>query len=348
MGDGSKSVKVGSRIAVFADPEDDIQSLEIPAEESAPEPKKEKSTASQSKDDDPKEKPPEKSNEPSRESKKATKGGPSGAAPRKQGTLLPSVLHLLKEKGLSKEDADKIPASGPSGRLLKGDVLAYLGRIEESYAAEQSQRIAKLGHLDLSNIKVVTPPAKKDAGKEAAKDAGASPKIEDVRVDVRLSISLAAVLSCQKRVEDSLGIYLPTATFIARAVDIANENLPPSKASKPSADELFNAILGLDKVAGPKGTKGRFVPQITALPVTNLAYQRPGPAAKPDIIDVLAGSKTASVRQRSIATAPGSSGLGGAVNMFSVNVPKGQEKRAAVFLERVKTVLEVEPGSLVL
>jgi hypothetical protein len=40
--------------------------------------------------------------------------------------------------------------------------------------------------------------------------------------------------------------------------------------------------------------------------------------------------------------------MSGEVNVFSVTVPKGDEKRAEVFLERVKSVLESEPGRLVL
>jgi hypothetical protein len=36
------------------------------------------------------------------------------------------------------------------------------------------------------------------------------------------------------------------------------------------------------------------------------------------------------------------------VNVFSVTVPKGEEGRARVFLDRVKLVLEEEPGRLVL
>jgi hypothetical protein len=41
-------------------------------------------------------------------------------------------------------------------------------------------------------------------------------------------------------------------------------------------------------------------------------------------------------------------GLSGEVNVFSVTVPKGEERRAQLFLDRVKTVLEEEPGRLVL
>ena len=43
-----------------------------------------------------------------------------------------------------------------------------------------------------------------------------------------------------------------------------------------------------------------------------------------------------------------SSGSGETMNVFSISVAKGEEKRARVFLERVKTILQVEPGRLVL
>lgn len=43
-----------------------------------------------------------------------------------------------------------------------------------------------------------------------------------------------------------------------------------------------------------------------------------------------------------------SASIGGAMNVFSVTVPMGEERRARTFLERVKTVLQVEPGRLVL
>ena len=35
-------------------------------------------------------------------------------------------------------------------------------------------------------------------------------------------------------------------------------------------------------------------------------------------------------------------------NIFSVSVPEGDERQGMVFLERVKEILEDEPGSLVL
>jgi hypothetical protein len=150
-------------------------------------------------------------------------------------------------------------------------------------------------------------------------------------------------MECQKRVQESIGVFLPVSTFIARATELANEELPRSKTAKPSADELFNAVLGLDKIAGKKASRGQFIPQVTALPPTIL---RPRMLAtkKPDTLDILAGKKS---------FAPKKSALGGAekivapLNVFSVSVPKGDERRGRVFLERVKSVLEVEPGRLV-
>ena len=73
-----------------------------------------------------------------------TGGSSAGKAQKQKYPLYPSVQHLLRENGLPKEEADKIPATGPNGRLLKGDVLAYLGRIKDNYTSELSERIAKL------------------------------------------------------------------------------------------------------------------------------------------------------------------------------------------------------------
>ncbi len=49
--------------------------------------------------------------------------GPAAAPAPAQQPLSPAVRKLIAENGL---DADQIPATGKGGRLLKGDVLAYL------------------------------------------------------------------------------------------------------------------------------------------------------------------------------------------------------------------------------
>jgi len=217
--------------------------------------------------------------------------------------------------------------------------LAYVGKIQESYPSELADGFKKRSQLDLSNIKVM--PKKEAPAKKAA--AAEAPKVvEDLPVEIALPISLTAVTECQKRVKDSIGVFLPLTTFIARAAELANENLPKSKTAKPTADELFNAVLGLDKVSGSSFSRGNFVPQMTSLPPTTVST-RSSSFKKPDILEVLAGKKTAARG----AKAAGAQTVIGPLNVFSVSVPKGDEKRGRVFLERVKAVLEAEPGRLV-
>ena len=335
QGDNSKQVQVGTRIAVTAEPGDDLSSLEIPEEDAAPN-KAEAPKEQPKKESEPVPKEERTSAPPQKSEKKAS----SGEVTKQTYPLYPSVEHLLKTNGLSKADADKIPASGPGGRLLKGDVLAYVGKIQESYPSELADRFKKLSHLDLSNIKVM--PKKETPAKKPAAVVEA-PKVADLPVEIALPISLTAVTECQKRVKDSIGVFLPLSTFIARATELANEDLPRSKTAKPTADELFSAVLGLDKVSGKSLSRGHFVPQVTSLPPTTVGT-RSSSFKKPDVLEILAGKKTA---------ARGAKALGGAervlgpLNVFSVSVPKGDEKRGRVFLERVKAVLEAEPGRLV-
>lgn len=338
MADGSKGVKVGSRIGVLAEPGDDLSSLEIPADAAAPEssPKKEPS-----KSDAPEAAPPAAKSEPSpsvdKPAKKAKKGGKSKA---QTYPLLPSVEILMHQNGLDKSAIEKMTPTGPNNRLLKGDVLAYLGTISDSYPEELSAKLEKLTHLDLSNIKIATPPPPPKAAKA---EAPAAPAPEPI-AQVALPISMEAVLEVQERIENTLGVFMPLSTFIARAADFANDDLPRSKTAKPTADELFNSVLGLDKVL-PAGVRGNFMPQITALPETAIATmpRRAAPSKKTDIIDILTGKKGP---VKSIQAAM--PGVAATTNIFSVSVPKGDEKRAKIFLERVKIVLESEPGRLVL
>jgi len=290
---------------------------------------------------------------------------PSQSSSNKKYPLYPSVSQLLSISNISSADAAKIPASGPSGRLLKGDVLAYLGRIAKDYSANQSARLAKLGHLDLSNIKIATPNPHKTAAAKTPAAAAPTPTPEELPTEIAVSISLAAVFATQKRIQDSLGLTLPLSTFIARASELANEELPRAKSDTLSPDALFNAVLGLDKVPGHSVSRGHYIPQITALPpagvATGLGLAAAGRAAKgkvaEDIFDVLSGKKTKSAGPVRTALPAGTMGLGlvgggvgaaGATNVFSVAARKGEEKRVRTYLERVKTVLEVEPGKCVL
>ncbi|KAF9874018.1 biotin-requiring enzyme [Colletotrichum karsti] len=339
-GDGAKAVEVGTRIAVIAEPGDDLSSLEIPADDkkasssSAPKPAENKEA--------PKSDTPERREAPQAQAGSNAKGG----APREQRyPLYPSVQHLVNEHGLDKDVVSRIEPTGPGGRLLKGDVLAYLGSINAETPSKIMDRAVKMSHLDLSNIKVA-PKKAAEAPKKAAAAAPAAPAAP-VETEIALPVSLAKVLEAQKRIQSTLGVFMPVSTFVARAAEVANDDLPPS-ARKPTADELFNQVLGLDKLA-PHGTRGYYLPQISALPEPSFLASAP-PRASPrrggDIIDLLAAPKKASAPAPKRVAAAGSISSDG--NLFSLTVPRGDEKRAKVFLERVKIILEEEPARLVL
>ena len=283
---------------------------------------------------------------------RASSSSSSGSGTPKKQTypLYPSIAALLHEKGIPTSEADKIPASGPKGRLLKGDVLAYIGRISQSYPSEQSARITKLGHLDLSNVQVTTPPGVPSQSTAPAQDtASQTPEPEpETDTEIALPISMKSVLEVQKRIQETFGVTMPLSTFIARATEIANEELPRPANYKPSSDELFNQVLGLDKVKS-KTSRGDFVPQVTALPTATVFRAPLRPLKKHDIIDILTGNPTRA--SKPMAKPPPANTMTGsapATNVFSVVAVKGEEQRARVFLERVKTILQVEPGSLVI
>ncbi|ETI23024.1 hypothetical protein G647_04820 [Cladophialophora carrionii CBS 160.54] len=371
QGDGSKSVQVGTRIAVLADAGDDVSSLEIPADDSKP-------VQSQSEnikggDDAKYESSGAEKNTPGtpqdpRPAKDKPKTSPQGPGANPKYPLYPSVIALIHENHIPDADVAKIAATGPNGRLLKGDVLAYLGTIASDYSAEQSKRIEHMGHLDLSNIKVLpATPENKPAPSEDTTRGKAAAAAEVAPVtSVSLTISLSEVLKVQKRVKDTLGVTVPISTFLARAVDLANDDLPNPKNAKPSADDLFNAVLGLTAI--PTTSRGTYLPQIDAFPTlpppsarqaTKPSSRSPrlgtSAAKKIDILDILSGKVTPPRRAAApLSTAASNPGRTltttseGALNVFSLTVPKGEEKRARTFLERMKTVLQVEPGKLVL
>ena len=332
QGDGSKRIQVGARIGVIAETGDDLNSLEIPPEEgTSPVPKMESKPTPEIASDA-EAPPPPKSASPA-----------SAKAPAKKQTypLLPSVEHLIHEHKLDQSAIDSMRPSGPNNRLLKGDVLAYLGSISAEYPTELSSKIEKLSQLDLSNIKLAAPaPAPKPTEvPEIVPEA----IVEDLEVAV--PISMKAVVEVQKRIQATLGVFLPMSTFIARATDVANDSLPRSKTQQPTADELFNQVLGFDKMSLAGGVRGTFLPQITALPSSAPAQVSKMPARNINIIDLLSGNTRSSTSNLSNKPKPG---LSSSVNVFSVKVPKGDERRAQIFLDRVKTVLEGEPGRLVL
>ncbi|TID02159.1 Pyruvate dehydrogenase complex protein X component, mitochondrial [Colletotrichum higginsianum] len=334
--DGAKGVQVGTRIAVIAEPGDDLSSLEVPADERA--------SASASKpaadNEAPKSDTAERREAPQGESRAPKTSG--GKAREQRYPLLPSVQSLVNAHGLDKDAVSRIEPTGPNGRLLKGDVLAYLGTINAETPSKIMDRAVKMSKLDLSNIKIAP---KKEAAPQKAAEKKVAEAPAPVDSQVALPVSLSKVLEAQKRIQSTLGVFMPISTFVARAAEVANDDLPPS-VRKPTADELFNQVLGLDKLS-PRGSRGYYLPQVSALPEPSLLAARPARRSSSDIIDLLAAPAKKAAAPKA-AAARQTPSISSGTNLFSVTVPQGDEKRAKVFLERVKLILEEEPGRLVL
>ena len=263
--------------------------------------------------------------------------------------LYPSIAQLLHEKNIPTSEADKIPASGPKGRLLKGDVLAYIGRIPSSYSSDQSRRISKLGHLDLSNVKSVpsSQPSDRPFGQDELQQQS---EPESSVTKVEIPISLSSIVSVQRRIQATLGVTLPLSTFLARVTDLANQDLPRPATAKATTDELFNDILGLNKISFRVPTGG-YSPQITALPAQ--PFREAVELRRPlDVYDILTDGaspkSTLKGGSQPSGTMAGSEAGEAINNTISVSAEKGEEMRARVFLGRMKTFLQVEPGKLIL
>ena len=408
--EGSKGISVGSRIAVLADPGDDLKSLEIPPEEPAKPATKskdqdrsahKKNSSSKTHQSDTDTSISESSESSSRAVSTASpsKAAASGSGQNSKYPLYPAVAALIHENHIPESEISQIPATGPNSRLLKGDVLAYLGRIGSGYSSSQSKRIQKLSHLDFSHIKkqVVTSEKEEAKSTESIRASGKSSSAQPTQLDqppapsktttISLPISLAEVFKVQRRVSKVLNTSLPLSEFVIRAVSRANKRLPPKpqpSSATPSPDELFNAVLGLGHPS-PKTSTGTYLPQVVAPPEVSHRNSDPSgglsssatatSTSKRDIIDILTGSNSNSKNNSNISSRswphhhhPSSSSSSSSlsstssaspsnqpnvntantfINNFTLTVPVEEEKRARIFLERVKTGLQDEPGRLV-
>src|ERR1700761_8539647 len=246
--------------------------------------------------------------------------------------LYPSVELLLHTHNISASD---IKATGPGGRLLKGDVLAHIGQIPASAPEAISKRFEKLSHLDLSNI---TPAAPKQV-KAPETPAAAEPVEIEEEFELALPIDLKPVLKLQHRLQDSIGHAPPLTELLARAIGLANVNLP-ARPRPLSANELFDEIVGSNSQRSLRMTDGSFMPLINNIPSSIPTITEPV-----DVLDELIG---AAPRTKALVPPTPRGPQAGAVNDFSVTVPAVDRRRAMVFLQRMKSVLEVEPGRLVL
>lgn len=329
--DGAKDIQVGDTIAVLAEPGDDIKTISLPA----PVESDGKSASKEEPKEEVKEAPKEEAKAPAKAPApaKAAPAAKTEAAPASSSssgysapanpaqTLLPSVSSLLVANGISKEDAfAKIKATGPHGRLLKGDILAYVGKVPEGSPGAIADEINKRSHLDLSNVK----PAKKS---EAAKtgdvaktgDAAAAPAAKAAPEPVVLT-SFLDVAHFEPESQLELQRIMKQAIKLAKfdTVELAK----PRRSA--TVDPDFEAIIG-----PAKGTKFYDVnviyPKSTKRAVSNGA----------DLYDILSDRKP---RKAAIQVPSNTVQVDVTVN----DKVAGAEKRAKLFLNRLEYHLTVE------
>lgn len=326
--DGDKDIQVGDTIAVIAEPGDDIKTIDIPApveSDGKPAPKEEAK-------EEVKEAPKEEAKAPAPKAPSTPKEAPkteSSSSPSSSGysapanpaqTLLPSVSSLLVANGISKEDAfAKIKATGPHGRLLKGDILAYLGKVPEGSPGAVADEINKRSHLDLSNIK----PAKKSdaaAPTGAAKAGDAAAPATKAAPEPVIFTSFLDVAHFEP--EDQLELQRIVKQAIKLAKYDAVELAKPRRSANVDPD--FEAIIG-----PAKGTKFYDVnviyPKSTKRALSNGA----------DLYDILSDRKP---RKAAVQVPSNTVQVDVTVND---KVP-GAEKRAKLFLNRLEYHLTVE------
>jgi pyruvate/2-oxoglutarate dehydrogenase complex dihydrolipoamide acyltransferase (E2) component len=139
--DGSKNVKVGKTIAMLAERGDDLSAVEVPKEDDVVETASKEAEA--------------KTNEIQKSSYNSA-SEPSGEKVH-IGSHTPAVLRLLQEFWI--EDPSVIIPTGPQGRILKGDVLAYAGKIGKQVPQILNEILVKKQKLDLTNIQIQKPQA---------------------------------------------------------------------------------------------------------------------------------------------------------------------------------------------
>ncbi|ODV78304.1 uncharacterized protein CANTADRAFT_6704 [Suhomyces tanzawaensis NRRL Y-17324] len=260
--DGATKVQVGEPIALLAEQGDDLATLERPSLDAQAAPKEEPKKEAQP--EQPLKEEPKKSAPAPKSSGSGDVFGP--ANPKQK--LSPAVELLLHGNHISSEDAlAKIPASGPKGRLLKGDVLAYLGSISKDSVSLLAEFIKSREHLDLSNIKLATPEethklAQREEAPAAKEEAPAPPKPSNI-LNARLTTTLEEPVTrdiFQYAFEDS----------IAAATRYTYAQKYPQYAASPVASSLSGGDL-FDDLISPPVTKSRFE-------VYDVTYQFSSPA----------------------------------------------------------------------
>lgn len=252
--------------------------------------------------------------------------------------LLPSVLSLALNNNLTKEQvlADVV-ASGPNGRILKGDVLAFLGKISKSDVETVTRNIKNTQHLDLSNIKKATASRSTSTSASASdsKSAAKSDKkaaVEDKKkaptppVVLSDTILVADLVAFRTKLEQSVGSAPSIKVIVDKAAKLALKDVPAYSSPKKSVlnDEIFDYLVAPVNKGSPFDVSIQYP--------TGAAATSPLNIKKKDIFDILGAPAKPTLAGRSTV------GVKLTVNPKYI----GGDKKAKVYLERFNYYLSKE------
>lgn len=254
---GQKQVEVGTRIAFLADLDDDLNCLEF-EDEAIPQRSNlqdQGAVPNRGNRQLPLMKPsqtPIAENTRDQGKSENLNGGEQQLKGEPGSHISPAVSWLMHRHNI--RDVASISATGPKGRLTKGDVLAFLGQISEVSAANLQRTVSKREKLDLSDIRYA--PQNVPLPSEIP-----HPHSKESAVELRLDrkVDLSRLLQIQEQ-GNLLGLFYIihiSADISARhsvdhliqtAVNRALEDMPQMYFAKDySFNELFDEVVGGSK-----------------------------------------------------------------------------------------------------
>lgn len=162
------------------------------------------------------------------------------ALSKEEEFLSPSVVRLLKEKGIALSEIDKIPHSGEGGRLTKKDV--------ESYVAKplplKPCRLSACDSSSSSTEKVKMSPIRKAIADNMVKSFYQAPHASLI-TEVDVTHLLKLIQEEKESFFSKHGVKLTITTFVARAISQALQSFPLLNASLDGDTILMKRFVHL-------------------------------------------------------------------------------------------------------
>ncbi|WBW73091.1 pyruvate dehydrogenase protein x component, Pdx1 [Schizosaccharomyces osmophilus] len=203
-------IAVGKEIGILAEEGDDLSKIKLPEVSSTPE----KVT----------------NLKPSLEPSSSSSSSSSQNTP-----LLPSVAHLLHLHKI--QDPSVIAATGPRGRLLKGDVLAFVGEIKKDAPKSTQKAIQKLEKLDLSKME-----AKPMVTEQKPEAVPEKPRFDIVETSLSLA-SLINITKVTKENTEELPEKIRNIVSSAISESLASSEIPD--LFQDPVENAYETLLGL-------------------------------------------------------------------------------------------------------